>query len=135
MKREDLLSRAYTGSPMTIGGVEIVYCPLANEILREMKTAYFSGGAGDQTDQAGMCEAILIMYLIATGAKQEIARLRKLPRAERHAEVLDFHLENEEEIAAIKPELIARVESITAAIVESEASGKSHLQPPDSLQR
>jgi hypothetical protein len=127
MKRECLLSRTYTGSPMMLRGVEIVYSPLANEILREFETAFFNGdGAGDQTHQAGLNEGVLIMWLLAAGNRQEVARLRKLTRADRHREVLDFYLENEEEIDALKPEIIARMESAMAASVESETPGKSH---------
>jgi len=126
MKRECLLSRSYTGAPMMLRGIEIVYSPLANEILRELQTAFFTGdGAGDQTHQAGMNEGILIMWLIAVGDKAEISRLRKLPRAERHREVLDFYIENELEIDAIKPEILARMEAAMAASVESDAPGKS----------
>jgi len=67
MKRECLLSRTYTGPPMMLRGIEIVYSPLANEILRELQTAFFTGdGAGDQTHQAGLAEGLLIMWLLAT---------------------------------------------------------------------
>lgn len=130
MKRECLLSRSYTGPPMMLAGVELAYAPIVNEILREFQTAFFNGdGPGDQTHHGGMCEGILIMYHIARDDKAEIHRLRQLPRAARHAAVLDFFLDHEAEITALQPAIIARMESAAAAAVESEAAGKSPLPP------
>jgi hypothetical protein len=131
MKRECLLSRAYTGNPMTLNGVELAFSPLANEILREFKTALFTGdGDGTQTHQAGLCEGVLVMWLLAKDDRAGIAELRKMTRPERAARVLDFYLENEAGIDALKPEILARLESIAAAIVESEAGGKPRQQAP-----
>jgi len=135
MKRECLLSKSYTGNPMVFLGVELFYSPLVNEILREFQTALFAGdGLGDQTHQLGMAEGIYVMHLLASGKRGEIARIRKLTREERHSEVLDFYLENEDAVDALKPEIIARLESAAAAAVESEGGGKSRQQPPESSQ-
>lgn len=133
MKRECLLSRAYTGNPLTLDGVELAFSPLVNEILRELKTAVFTGdGDGSQTHQAGLCEGVLVMWLLAKGDKAGIAELRAMTREQRAARVLDFYIEHEEGVDALKPEIISRLESVAAAIVESEEVGKPHLPAQDS---
>jgi|APGre2960657404_1045060.scaffolds.fasta_scaffold22532_3 hypothetical protein len=133
MKRECLLSRSYTGNPMTLDGVELFFSPLANEILRELKTALFTGeGDGTQTHQAGLCEGVLVMWLLAKEDRAGIAELRKMSREARARCVLDFYLDHEAGIDALKPEILARMESIAAAIVESEAGGKPRQPAPDS---
>ena len=133
MKRECLLSRAYTGIPLTLDGVELAFSPLVNEIVRELKTAFFTGdGDGTQTHQAGLCEGVLVMFLLASDDRKGLAALRQMSREDRARRVLDFYLEHEAGIDALKPEIIARMESVAAAIVESEAQGKPHPHVPDS---
>lgn len=133
MKRECLLSKAYTGNPMMLGGVELAFSPLANEILRELKTSLFTGeGDGTQTHQAGLCEGVLVMWMLAKDDRSGIAELRKMSREQRASKVLDFYLDHESEIDALKPEILARMEAIAAAIVESEGGGKPHQQVPAS---
>jgi len=133
MKRECLLSRAYTGTPLTLAGVELAFSPLVNEIVRELKTAFFTGdGDGTQTHQAGLCEGVLVMFLLASDDRKGLAELRQMSREDRARRVLDFYLEHETGIDALKPEIIARMESVAAAIVESEAQGKPHPPAPDS---
>lgn len=133
MKRECLLSRSYTGNPLTLDGVELAFSPLVNEILRELKTALFTGnGDGSQTHQAGLCEGVLVMYLLAKEDRTALAELRKMNREDRAARVLDFYLEHEQGIDALKPEIFARMEAAAAAIVESEDAGKPHPPAPAS---
>jgi len=133
MKRECLLSRTYTGGPMTFAGVEICYSALANEILREFQTAFFCGdGPGDQTHYHGMCEGIMIMWLLAQNDFDRITAYRAQTRPERHADVLTFTFAHEEEINRMKPEIIARMEATVASAVESVDVGKSPPPPPDS---
>ncbi|MFO0201822.1 MAG: hypothetical protein ACK528_01690 [Alphaproteobacteria bacterium] len=118
---------------MTLDGVELFFSPLANEILRELKTALFTGeGDGTQTHQAGLCEGVLVMWLLAKEDRAGIAELRKMSREARARCVLDFYLDHEAGIDALKPEILARMESIAAAIVESEAGGKPRQPAPDS---
>jgi hypothetical protein len=133
MKRECLLSRSYTGPPMLFAGREIFYSALVNEILRELRTAFFTGdGDGTQTHHAGLCEGILIMHLLAEGKRQEVQDHRNLAREARAAAVLDFAIEHEAEIEAIKPEIIARMEAAMASMVESEEPGKPAPPAPAS---
>jgi len=133
MKRECLLSRSYSGPPMLFAGREIIFSALANEILRELHTAFFTGdGDGTQTHHAGLCEGVMVMRLLAEGKRAEIQSLRSMTREERAAAVLDFALEHEDQIEAIKPEIIARMEAAMAAMVESEQPGKPAPPAPAS---
>jgi hypothetical protein len=133
MKRECLLSRSYTGPPMLFAGREIFYSALVNEILRELRTAFFTGdGDGTQTHHAGLCEGIMVMHLLAEGKRAEIHALRSMTREERAAAVLDFAIEHDAEIESLKPEIIARMEAAMAAMVESEEPGKPAPPAPAS---
>jgi hypothetical protein len=133
MKRECLLSRSYSGPPMIFNGREIIFSALANEILRELRTAFFTGdGDGQQTHHAGLCEGVLVMHLLAEGKRAELMELRGMTRDQRAARVLDFAIEHEEQIETIKPEIIARMEAAMAAMVESEQPGKPAMPAPAS---
>lgn len=123
MKRECLLSRHYTGEPMTLHGKPIFYSALVNELMREFKVAVFHG-ADDQTDHSAFTECIMVMSLIADNNLSRIAELRAMPREQRHSEVLTFALEHDEEVEQLKPIILDRLEQAKAAIVESEAGGK-----------
>lgn len=116
---------------MTFKGVELAFSAVANEILRELKTPFFSSGNTDHTQFHGLCEGVLVMYLIASGKRSNLAEFIRMGAEDRRREVLDFAIEHEEEIEAIKPGLIARMESAIAAQVESEAGGKSHSPVPE----
>jgi hypothetical protein len=134
MKRECLLAKTYTGPPMILDGTELFYSPLANEIVREFQTAFFCGeGTGDQTAHHGLCEGILIMWLIAKNQFAEIDRLRNMSRPERHKLVLDFMLRHADVMDELKDQLIERVNAAMAAGVESEAQGKPLAQAPECL--
>ena len=132
MKRECLLSKAYTGAPITLDGIELAYSPLVNEILRELDTAFFTGPKEHQTDHHGMVEGIMIMFYLAKNSRDLIHRHRTLEATERQREVVTFYLDHEEQIEAIKPLITERITAAVAAAVESEATGKSRPQPPDS---
>ena len=133
MKRDCLLSRAYTGKPLTLNGSEIYYSATANEILREFQTAFFCGdGPGDQTHFHGVAEGLMVMELLAKGDVSRISELREMARQDRHKIVLTFAIENEDEIARLKPEILTRIESAMAATVESEMPGKPQAQALES---
>jgi hypothetical protein len=74
----------------------------------------------------------MVMDMVARNAKQEIHAHINLPTNDRSKAVLAFYIDNEAEIEAIKPALVARMESAIAASVESEGSGKPHPQAQDS---
>jgi hypothetical protein len=74
----------------------------------------------------------MVMNMVARDAKQEIHTHINLAPEDRAKAVLAFYIDNEAEIEAIKPALVARMESAIAASVESEGSGKPHQQPQDS---
>ena len=131
MTRDCLLSKSYTGNPLKFKGEDIHYSPIANDILREFKTAFFHG-ADDQTDFSGLAEGVMIMDLLRENNLARINELREMPREKRHREVLTFSLDNEAEITRLQPVIIERVQAAMSASVESEAGGKSHSQAPDS---
>jgi hypothetical protein len=119
---------------MQFRGREIHFSALANEILRELKTAFFTArGNSEQTDHGGFCEGIMVMHLLAINNMEGIKEFRRMTREQRATAVLDFALENEEEIEALKPEIISRMEAAIAAMVESETPGKQPAQPLESL--
>jgi hypothetical protein len=131
MKRECLLSRAYTGGNMTFNGTEIYFSALANDVLREFKNGILHN-AEDQTDLSGISEIVMVMDLLARNEMKEIQSLRKLSREDRHSKVLDFTIEHEPEIERLKTDIVDRLQSTIAAAVESDAPGKPHLQAQDS---
>lgn len=134
MKRECLLSRTYTGAPMSFRGEELVYSAIVNEILREFKTTFFSEHSlSDQTQTHGCYEAIMIMHLVGESDFSTIQTLREKTREDRHKDVLSFAVKNMDQIDEIIPQLVARVESIAAAAVESEGRGKYQAQARDCL--
>lgn len=135
MKRTCLLSKSYSGAPMMLAGREIIYSPLANEIVRELGSAFFNGNSErDQTDFAGMCEGIMVMWHLAENEMGAIQSLRAMEPSERAKSVLDFMIEHEAGIDQLKGEILTRIKSAMAASVESEGSGKPHLPALDSSQ-
>lgn len=127
MKRQDLLASSYAAPPMLLGGVEIIYCPLANELVRLLRSRFFNSrdNSVDQTDHAGLVEGLMVMYWIATGEKAKVwEHVDKTPDQRARAVVM-FNMEHEEDIETIKPIFLQRVEAMFAASVESEDAGKS----------
>jgi hypothetical protein len=126
MKRQDLLASSYATPSMTIGGVEIVYCPLANELVRVLKSSFFNSRdrSVDQTDHAGLVEGLMVMYWIATGEKAKVWEHVEKTRDERAVAIIRFNMDFEEDIERVKPIFLQRVEAVFAASVESEAEGK-----------
>ena len=117
---------------MKLKGVEIVYSALANEVIREFETAFFCESQhDDQTDHHGLCEAVLVMFLIATDDFTRIEELRGMERKDRHRDVLSFYLANVDDVDAVKPQLIERVKSAAASGVESQGLGKSQSPAPE----
>lgn len=110
---------------MKLGGVEIHYSALANEIIRELNCAGFCGDAdGHQTYFQGVCEGILVMYLLAKDDKEAIRQMRKMTRAERCAQINDFLLDHEAEMTALVEEVMQRVAQAMAASTEGDGEGK-----------
>jgi len=125
MKRENLLAATYAGPPMMFQGVEIVYSPLANEIIRLAGNALFTGDREHgQSHQGGLIEAIMIMYYIAVDKKGLAWKITEMDYKERNRQFVKFYMENEEEVDAIKPQLLKQLESYIASSVESEDGGK-----------
>lgn len=118
---------------MTFDGNEIHYSALANDILGELKTAVFTHNL-TESDFSGISEGVMVMELLRQDNKSEINKLRNMTREERRKRVLSFSLEHEEEIYRLMPEIIERMKSAQAAMVESEAGGKPHSQAQESLQ-
>lgn len=133
MKRDCLLSRAYSAPPMKFNGREIAYSSLVNEILRGISTPIFAGDSdGPMTQNMGFVEAIYVMAKLAEEDKEAVAaHCDKSPDA-RNAALLSFYIQHEDEIERLKPEILARLEAAAAAAVESETPGKPLAQPRDS---
>ena len=132
MKRNCLLSDPYGQPPMKLGGDEVFYSPLANEIIRELNSAGFNGdGDGKQTHYQGMCEGLVVMWLLAKGDREKIQWMRRADAKERSAYVNDFILDNESNIERLVEQLIDRITQAMAASVEgAEDEGKSQEPVP-----
>lgn len=124
MKRQCMLTGAYADSPMTLGGKPIYYSSIANEIIRELKCAGFCDDQPDQTHYQGMCEGLMVMYLLSTDQKSEVGKLRRMDRAERHVIVNDFILEHDDEIDDLIEECLERIQATLAASTEGTGPGK-----------
>lgn len=120
-KRECLLSRAWTGAELTLGGRELALASGRFELLRYWKNAIMGEGGGDQSEVGAMHEVAWAMYL----TKDEIKASKRMSDAERREAVLDFALEFEDELAGISDGIKDRLLSIKAAAVESELPGKA----------
>lgn len=127
MDRKCLLTGAYADEPMTLGGKPLYYSSIANEIIRELKCAGFCDDQPDQTHYQGMCEGIMVMFLLANGGKAEVMKLRKMSRAERHILVNDFILEHSDEIDDVMADALRRIEATLAASTEGDGPGKPEL--------
>ena len=132
-KRECLLSEPYGQPPMKLGGIEIYYSSYANEVVRELDVAFFNGdGDGRQTHYQGMCEALLIMWLLAKKDYDKIKWLRRADAKERSAYVNDFILDYLEEIeGGLLEELVNRIlQAMSASVEGAEDEGKSQEPVP-----
>jgi hypothetical protein len=126
MKRECLLSGSYANEPMKFNGVEIFFCPLVSETLRTLQTPFFTKAQYDiLTQHTGICEAIYIMYMLATEKRDEIKAHKKRSEKERMEVLSDFYLDNEDQVELVKPQIIERMEQALASNIESEGEGKS----------
>ena len=124
MKRQSMLTGAYADQPMTLAGKPIYYSSIANEIIRELKCAGFCDDQPDQTHYQGMCEGLMIMFLLSTDQKAEVGKLRRMDRAERHVIVNDFILEHDDEIDDLIEECLERIQATLAASTEGTGPGK-----------
>lgn len=131
MKRECLLSRAYTGPPMTFQGVELVYSSLVHELMRDSANSFFAGGKST-TEHLGLVEGVFVMWCLARGDKEALRQHLDKTTAERASAMVRFNLEHEEEIEKVKPIIVKRAEAVMAAMVESEGPGKPLSPVPDS---
>jgi len=119
-----MLTGAYADQPMTLAGKPIYYSSIANEIIRELKCAGFCEDQPDQTHYQGMCEGLMVMYLLSTDQKGEVGKLRRMDRAERHVIVNDFILEHDAEIDNLIEECLERIQATLAASTEGTGPGK-----------
>jgi hypothetical protein len=120
MKRDDILSRAWTGEPLTLGGRPITLTPVRYALLEYWKNALFRPENTAQNAISAMGELILVCYC----DKAEIKELQKMDEKERENAVLDFMLKHEDEWAGVAEGIQKRLEAIQASMVESEGAGK-----------
>lgn len=120
MKRDDLLSTAWTGKPLELGGRELRLSAGRHGLLGYWKNAFFDDGNTGQSSLAAMGELVMVCYL----SKEELKEAQRLSDDDRAKAVVDFMLEWEDELPEIQVGIQARMEAIKAAIVESESPGK-----------
>lgn len=145
--RNDLLSQAWTGAPLTLGGREINlsigkymlleswHNPLFPKASRRTTTQpnYFSdvptghGSLAGLTDRdepsqiEAMGELILVMY----SNRQEIKEIQRMTIEKRREAVLEFIIDHDDEIGAITEGITERLKATEAAAVEIDDLGKS----------
>jgi len=119
--RENLLKKAWTSAPMEIGGKPVVLSPVRYAILEQWGNELFVGGDNPKEPIVAMAEVLLVCTVDQTGFKD----LMKLSDNDRKRKVIDFMVNNEDEIsAAAMAGMKEHMEPIKAAMVESEAMGK-----------
>ena len=119
-KREDLLSKAWTGPQLTIGGKPIMLSPVRYSILESWRNSLFDSSNTEQSAVEAMGELLLICS--ATAA--EVQQLRNSTPEDRKSNIVCFMLETEDEFSLASAGVQERLESIRAAMVESESPGK-----------
>ena len=120
MKRDDLLSTAWTGKPLELGGRELRLSAGRHGLLGYWKNAFFEEGQTGQSSLAAMGELVMVCYL----TKDEVKGVQRMTNEDRAKAVVDFMLEFEDELPEIQAGIQERMEAIKAAIVESESPGK-----------
>lgn len=120
MKRDNLLSQAWTGEPLELNGRELVLSYGRQELLRAWGNELFCDGGTDQTAVHAMGEIALVCY----STMPEIYELRKMSREDRHEKVIDFMLNAEADMGRITQGIQDRIDAVKASMVESELLGK-----------
>ena len=119
MKRDDLLSRAWTGAPLELDGRELRLSAGRHSLLGYWKNSFFADNP-NQSSLAAMGELVMVCWL----DKDELKAVQRMTDEEREKAVIDFMLEYEDQLPDIQEGIQLRMESIKAAVVESELPGK-----------
>lgn len=123
-KREDLLSRSWTGPQLEIGGKPVIMSPVRYSILEYWKNSLFDSSNTSQTSINAMGE----LLLICSSTREEIKELKRMTPEKRAEKVVDFMLDNEKDFSEASNGIQERLESIRASMVESESPGKEEAQ-------
>lgn len=123
-KRDDLLSRTWTGPQLEIGGKPVIMSPVRYSILEYWKNSLFDSSNTSQTSINAMGE----LLLICSSSRDEIKELQRMTPEKRAEKVVEFMLDNEKEFSAASEGIQERLESIRASMVESESPGKEEAQ-------
>jgi hypothetical protein len=123
-KREDLLSRSWTGPQLEIGGKPVIMSPVRYSILEYWKNSLFDSSNTSQTSINAMGE----LLLICSATREEIKELKRMTPEQRAERVVDFMLDNEKDFSEASNGIQERLESIRASMVESESPGKEEAQ-------
>ena len=123
MKRDDILSRAWTGEPLTLGGRQLTLSPVRYALLEYWRNSLFQPQNTAQNAISAMGELVLVCYC----DRSEIKELQKMGDEERADAVLNFMLAHEDEWSGVTEGIQKRLEAIQASMVESEASGKGEV--------
>jgi hypothetical protein len=119
--RDNLLAKAWTKAPLTIGGKNVCLSPVRYATLEQWENPLFVGS----TTGGGAILAMAETLLVCTATHKEFYALTKMTKEERTAAVFEYMVENEDEIsAAASLGLQEQLEPIRAAMVESELPGK-----------
>jgi hypothetical protein len=124
MKRDNLLTFAWTGEPLEHNGRELVLSYGRKEQLAAWGNELFSDKETDQSRGHAMGE----ITLVCCSTRDEIKTLKRMTREERHEAVVEFMLDNEEHLARLFDGIEIRIEAIKAASVESETPGKEDVR-------
>lgn len=119
-KREDLLSRAWTGEQLTIGGKPVIMSPVRYSILEYWHNSLFDSTNTNQSAVDAMGE----MLLLCSATREELKDIQRLAADERKIRVMEFMIDTEDEFTLASSGIQERLDSIRAAMVESESPGK-----------
>ena len=120
-KRGDLLSRAYVGEPLTLGGRELCLSIGRYSLLEYWRNPLF---CKDRPRDISQIAALGELVSVCHADKRELAELRGMNEARRDESTLAFMLDWEDDLQAVVDELTKRMNSIEAAGVVPAEPGK-----------
>ena len=120
-KRECLLSAVFVGPPLKLGDKELTLPFGRFEILKMIDNVVFgTNSKRKQTEIGAIYECAWIMSL----SKSEMIDLMASDEEARTAALARFCIEHEDELPDIKHGIVARLEALKAAMIESDTPGK-----------
>ena len=118
--RKNLLDLAWTGAPLTIAGNEICLSHGRRALLASWGNSLFDSKNTDQNQSDAMGEIVMV----CSATKNRLMEIRGMTDSQRKQAVVEFMLDNEDELDAVFEGVADRLQAIAAANVEPATPGK-----------